>query len=92
LQVAHGPPQSTSSSAPFWVPSVQLGAAHTAILHTLLSQSLGKRQLCPGEHLAHAAPPQSTPVSSLFLTLSWQVGAAHVIVPRHTPLSQSEDT
>src|ERR1051325_5035317 len=68
------PPQSTSDSAPFFVPSEQVGAAHTPLLHTMLRQSPGRLHGESDPHGPHV-PPQSIPVSSPLATPSEHVGA-----------------
>ena len=55
--------------------SVQLGATHAALVHTLLTQSLGARQCLLVAHGAHAAPPQSMSDSTPFFLVSLQFGA-----------------
>lgn len=85
------PPQSTSVSLPFLTPSVQIGALHVPPEQTLLAQSVFVLQVWPVMQPGQDVPPQSTAVSVPFLTLSVQIGAWHVfvVVPLHTPLTQS---
>jgi hypothetical protein len=59
-----GPPQSTSVSAPFATPSVQLGATQTR-LQTPLAQSPANRHALSTSHFGQE-PPQSVSVSSPF--------------------------
>ena len=46
------PPQSTSVSEPFDTPSAHVGAWHTFVVHTSLTQSLPLTHDSPEEHLA----------------------------------------
>jgi hypothetical protein len=90
------PPQSTSVSVEFWIPSLQVGAtvAHlmAARSHEPLAQSLAAEQLWPSGHLGHIVwPPQSTPLSRPLKTPSLHVGAAQT-PPVHTPSRQSRAT
>jgi len=60
------PPQSTSVSAPFLMPSLQLaaaGVAQTPLLQKPLMQSVPTKQFFPFAHAKHVPPPQSTSVS-----------------------------
>jgi hypothetical protein len=82
---AVAPPQSTSVSSPFFLPSVGLGAAHFPVLHTSLAQSPSILQTFPVSHLGAAAPPQSTSVSSPFFLPSLACGS------RHAPAAVSHD-
>src|SRR5690606_28616008 len=58
------PPQSTSVSSRFWIPSSWVGAAHVPPLQTPLSQSAPSAHPLPSAHLFPDDPPQSTSVSS----------------------------
>jgi hypothetical protein len=76
---AHSPPpQSKELSAPFTIPSLQLGASQNPrSLHTPLSQWAPEPQRLPSAHALHA-PPQSTslsPVSWLPLSQPGATGA-----------------
>src|SRR5260221_533662 len=85
------PPQSTSVSLPFFMPSVQLGAGmgwQTPPLQKFEPQSPLPVHLPPLPHFPHAHPPQSTSVSMPFFTPSEQVGAWHTPFVQ-TPLAQS---
>jgi hypothetical protein len=69
-----GPPQSTSVSLPFFMPSVQVGFWQMLPTQTPLWQSEPKLQSPPfGQPVQ--PPPQSTPVSLPFSMPSEQVGA-----------------
>jgi hypothetical protein len=74
------PPQSTSVSAPFLMPSLQLAA--TGVAQTLLPlqkplmQSVPTIQIFPLAHAKHVPPPQSTSVSGLSIWLLLQVAAS----------------
>jgi hypothetical protein len=59
------------------------------VLHTVLSQSLGARQVRPSTQNGHSAPPQSLSVSSWFFAPSPQVGVWQTPVAQ-TALVQSE--
>lgn len=67
------PPQSTSDSLPFWMPSVQEGAAQTPSTQLEVVQSESVSQARPSSQ-APQGPPQSTSVSSPFFSPSSQVG------------------
>ena len=88
--VMHEPPQSTSLSLPFLMPSVQVGsgAAQTPAEQLVLEQSALALQVLPLAHLLAQEPPQSTSVSVPFLTRSLQPGAWQTL-PVHLPLWQS---
>jgi hypothetical protein len=76
----HGPPQSTSVSAPFLTPSVHDAAWHLPALQTRLWQSLPTEQFFPllqGVQL----PPQSTSDSVPFLIPSVHVGRVTHVLP-----------
>jgi hypothetical protein len=75
--VVQVPPQSTSVSVPFSVPSVQVGAWQIFDLHTSLAQSAFITHPAPAAHAGHEPPPQSTPVSAPFLILSVHPGTVH---------------
>mmetsp|Transcript_45263 Transcript_45263/g.108182 ORF Transcript_45263/g.108182 Transcript_45263/m.108182 type:complete len:212 (-) Transcript_45263:3353-3988(-) len=90
------PPQSTSDSSPFLVPSEQEdGAEQRPSEQMALEQSALETQGCPTGHVAHpAATPQSTPVSTPFVTPSSHVGRAQMpmLCPLRivqTPVAQS---
>jgi hypothetical protein len=87
------PPQSTSVSAPFMVPSVHEGAAAAHVFvpgsQTVLVQSEPVVQALELAHFGHVAPPQSTSVSAPSFTPSVHEGVAH-LPPVHTPPVQSE--
>jgi hypothetical protein len=68
--LAQLPPQSTSVSRPFMVPSLQLGALHTLPVQTPDVQSVPAAHARVTSHFGHAAPPQSTSVSRPFFTTS----------------------
>jgi hypothetical protein len=72
-----GPPQSTSLSLPFFIPSLQapLGAAQTPFAQLALVQSEATPQVLPLAHLTQVAPPQSMSVSPPFFIPSLHVGA-----------------
>lgn len=77
---AHGeqmpPPQSTSVSAPFFIPSMQL-AEETQIsiaLQKLEMQSESEKHIFPPLHFGHVPPPQSMSDSAPFSMLSEHVG------------------
>jgi hypothetical protein len=79
-----GPPQSTPVSAPFFTPSMHVGARQVFAVHTPLWQSVGTPH---GEllgHLPQSGPPQSTAVSLPSFIESLQ-SAAHdpqlIVVP-----------
>jgi hypothetical protein len=104
LPSAHGlqmcamlvPPQSTSVSVEFWIPSLQVGASATHVMlawsQLPFTQSVEAVQVWPSAHLGHIVePPQSTPVSPPFLAPSLHVGNAQT-PPAHTPLKQSRAT
>jgi hypothetical protein len=80
LPVTHlghrAPPQSTSVSGPFFVPSAHVAAWHLSGVpeQTKLAQSLAPEHVLPAAHDGHAAPPQSMSVSSWFFTTSEQLG------------------
>jgi hypothetical protein len=83
------PPQSTSASSPFLIPSKQLGTWQTSPVHTPDEQSPPKAQAEPLTHEPpHAGPPQSMSVSPPFFTPSLQVGTWQTL-PVHTPDKQS---
>src|SRR5438128_1037562 len=67
LPSGHGPhslpPQSTSVSAPFCLPSPQPTQMLSCGSHSLVKQSLSIVHICPAPHCSHAPPPQSTSVS-----------------------------
>jgi hypothetical protein len=69
-----GPPQSTSVSDPFWMPSEHVGAWHVPPSQTPLWQSPSPLQSSPATQAEQLEPPQSTSVSSRFWVLSEQVG------------------
>jgi hypothetical protein len=72
---AQAPPQSTSVSSPFWMPSVHDGGTHNfAPPQTLLKQSKPTLHVFRSAHLAAHAPPQSTSVSVPFSVESLQTG------------------
>jgi hypothetical protein len=82
LPVAQGgqvpPPQSTSVSAPFFTPSVQLGAAHVPLVQVSPpAQSLAMVHALPVAQGGQVPPPQSTSVSAPSFTPSVQLAAAH---------------
>jgi len=74
LHVAQPPPQSTTSSLPFLVPSTQLGAEQRSFLHTPLAQSVFDQQVRSVPQGAQA-PPQSMLDSRSLRTPSLQLGA-----------------
>ena len=88
--VAHaeqvGPPQSTSVSLPFLMPSKQVGAVQTLPTQFPEAQSEACKHALPVVHVApQVGPPQSVSVSFPFLTPSVQVGAAEGV---QTPFEQ----
>ncbi|MES1171649.1 MAG: hypothetical protein ABUL77_00295 [Bacteroidota bacterium] len=84
------PPQSTSPSSPFLMPSVQLGAWHRPPIQFALWQSPPTVHIRAGRQRGQpeVAPPQSISPSPPFLTWSRQVLAAQV-PPAQTRLAQS---
>src|SRR5207249_3514408 len=58
------PPQSTSVSWPFWIPSSHVVAVQIPFTQELLSQSESTLQCLPSGQRTQNAPPQSTSVSS----------------------------
>jgi len=69
------PPQSTSPSPPFLIPSVQLGALQVPPApQTALTQSVAETQVLPVPHRPQG-PPQSTSDSPPFFTPSEQLAA-----------------
>ncbi len=82
-QPAQGPPQSTSASAPFFLPSLQL--VHLPPSHRPLAQSVVLAHVLPSTQ-SPQLPPQSTSLSAPFFVPSWQL--VHT-PPVHVPLSQS---
>jgi hypothetical protein len=90
---AHEPPQSTSLSLPFSMPSLQLAGVQVPFAPQMpFRQSAATAQPLPSPHFlpvgaATHEPPQSTAVSLPFFTPSLQVGAAHA-PPVQTPLVQ----
>src|SRR6476469_3784351 len=83
------PPQSTSVSAPFFTPSVFVGAWHTLSVHTPLAQSAAAAHFFESSHFLQVAPPQSTSVSSWFAVLSSHFAGWHVPAAEQILLSQS---
>jgi len=72
------PPQSTSVSGPFMIPSMHVAGLHTLLTSSQLfdAQSVPTAQTLPlaqGKHV----PPQSMSVSSPFLYMSLHVEATH---------------
>jgi hypothetical protein len=60
LQPGHvPPPQSTSVSLPFAIPSVHEGIRQYPPEHTSEVQSRGIAHACPGAHGSQSGPPQS---------------------------------
>jgi len=86
-QSAHGPPQSTSDSPAFLVPSVQLPGWQTPPVHTPFWQSAPTTQPCPLPQSGQLLP-QSTSVSVPFSTPSVQLGSWQR-PPVHTWVVQS---
>ncbi len=91
-----GPPQSTSLSAAFFLPSAHVAAAEqTPLTHELSAQSLSSWQVLPTAQGKHAAPPQSTSVSkSSFLPLlqgvgSWQILFKQIALLQSVPNEQT---
>src|SRR5262245_2510319 len=86
LPLPHGaqppPPQSTSVSPLFAIPSVQVGA-QIPPRQTLPTQSKSEEQPCPVLQRGHWAPPQSTSVSRPSLMPFPHVSTWHVL-PMHT--------
>jgi hypothetical protein len=82
------PPQSTSVSLPFLIPSPHELPRQLPLEQLLLAQSVDTLQvLVVAQREQLVAPPQSTSDSPPFLTASEQVGARHVlVVPEQTPL------
>jgi len=79
--VAHEPPQSTSVSVPFWVPSLQLVAWQAPVMQSFEMQSVLSTHFLFASHALHmlvGLPPQSTSVSRPFWTPSVQVAARQV--------------
>ena len=86
-QAEQGPPQSTSVSAPFLIPSEQV--AQAALHGPPQSIPASLWFWMPSEQVGHAlhGPPQSTPVSPWFWIPSEQVGQAAQGPPQSTPVS-----
>src|SRR5215831_4403894 len=83
----HTPPQSTSVSFWFRIPSVHEGAAlHTLLVQMLLWQSPAPMHFLPFRHFGHT-PPQSTSVSFWFWIPSVHEGAGTHRLLVHTPLA-----
>ena len=85
------PPQSTSVSVPFLIPSLFVGGWQTPPVHATLLQSLVTAQLLPVSQrgaFVGAPPPQSTSVSVPFLIPSLFVGGWQT-PPVHATLLQS---
>ena len=75
------PPQSMSVSPWFWMPSLQLAAAHRLPApQTPVMQSLPVRQATPTAHFAHSAPPQSMSDSVPLMVMSVQFAATHALL------------
>jgi hypothetical protein len=81
-------PQSTSPSAPLWMPSVQLGAWQVPASQVAVSQSAWPVQLCPIVQSVGQAAPQSTSPSAPLWMPSVQLGAQ--VPPSQIPPRQSE--
>jgi len=77
-QPAQLPPQSMPSSAPFLIPSEQLGTWQVPPVHTPLAQSRAAAQTLPLPQGAQAPPPQSMAVSPPFFWPSVQVARTQV--------------
>jgi hypothetical protein len=89
----HTPPQSTSVSLPFFLPSLQLGPAQTPPEHEAEAQSLSTRQPEPTEQRnVQVAPPQSMSVSVPSRLPLVQLAACVHLPLVHTPVEQSDET
>jgi hypothetical protein len=87
------PPQSTSVSPPFTIPSLHVGAGrHTPPLQRPLAQSLPLKHAFPSPHFGHVPPPQSMSLSDPFFIMSLQAGAATQTPSRQRLLAQSTFT
>jgi hypothetical protein len=76
-QSAQLPPQSTSASAPFFTPSVQLAAEHVPFApHTPLWQSVRALHAVPSGQPEQVPPPQSVSISAPLRSSSMQVATA----------------
>jgi hypothetical protein len=73
-QPAHGPPQSTSLSAPSRAPFPHVAGRQTFAWHTPVAQSAPVMQRPPAGQGPHP-PPQSTSISPPFCTPSEQLGS-----------------
>lgn len=82
------PPQSTSLSSPFLIPSVQVGAAQTPLAQLAEAQSAVTLQAALGAHFIQA-PPQSLSVSLPSRIPSVQVGAMQTPAGQTRPDWQS---
>ncbi len=78
----HSPPQSSSVSEPFWVPSVHEGGWQTSIRQTVEVQSVVSRHESPSSHGPQVSPPQSTSDSLPLWMPSRQVAAVHEPSPQ----------
>ncbi len=88
------PPQSTSDSLPFRMPSLHDAATHViALPHELLAQSAATAHARPSAHAGHAGPPQSTSVSPPSRVVFAHVaGEAHRFVVSQRLWRQSRST
>lgn len=76
-QGAQGPPQSTSTSPPFFTRSEHVGSAQVPERQTELAQSAFPAHFWPASQGAHSEPPQSTSDSPPFRSPSTQLAAWH---------------
>jgi len=73
MQSGHDPPQSTSLSSPFFMPSPQPANTQTPPAHSPDAQSLGTVHIEPSLQAGHTPPPQSISLSLPFFTPSEHV-------------------
>jgi hypothetical protein len=89
-----GPPQSTSVSVPFFIPSPQLGALQMSgfpdVSQIPLWQSLGSTHFKPLAHGPQVVPPQSLSVSPGSSILFWQEFGPHCPLLQTWVAMQSE--
>jgi len=91
-QSGQAPPQSTSTSLPFFTPSVQLGAAQRPFPpQTALAQSALVLHVDPSAQPGHSPPPQSVPSSAPLRAPSPQEMAAQreLLAGQNKPATQS---
>jgi hypothetical protein len=90
-----GPPQSTSVSVPFFIPSPQLGALQMSgfpdVSQIPLWQSLGSTHFKPLAHGPQVVPPQSLSVSPGSSVIFWQEFGPHCPL-LHTWVAMQSET